>query len=762
MNRVLLIQALNALQAGATQEAAWRLQAILDKNPQHAEAQYYMGVVAHRQQNHEEALIAIEKALALAPQNGLFYYGKGAVFQSTNRVDEAISNYRQALALLPELEDARFNLAVLLQQQNQLVEAESHYQILLKNKSTLQTILKNQPAHQLILRNLGHLASSRGQPGEAISYYRQALVIDPKFAEVSNNLGVLLQEQGLGEEAIEAYRQGIQAQPDLPQLHNNLGNAFKTLGRLEEAKACYEEAIRLQPDYASPYRNLGILYRDMKQTALSVQALQKAVSLNPNMPEAYIDLGDVLLMRNQMEEAIAAYETALQLEPKAAVQIKLARALPRIYQSPEDVAVWRERFSRQFQAVCEQPVQLNDPVSEIGSANFYLAYQGLDDRPLQEQIGRMFQQAYPWKQVAHIRNVKPRIGFFSTYFKPGHTITKLYAGLLEQLSRQSFEIFIYTHRLLQELPIQAAHEIQNFETDKLPPMMAAIAQDELDVLFYPDIGMEPISYFLAFNRLAPVQCVGWGHPDTTGIPSVDYFVSSKLLEPENAQQFYTENLVLLDTLPTFYQRPTLGGNPLSRTDFGLSEHEHLYVCPQTLFKFHPEFDAMLADILRQDPQGRLVLVNSHLPEWGELLLKRFQANIPDVADRIRMLPALSHQAFLNLVALADVVLDTLHFGGGNTTYETLAFGTPIVTLPQTFMRSRVTTACYRKMDITDGIAASRAEYVEKAVRLGTEPDVRNELKARILQQNHLLFEDVEAVRQLERFFLEAIESAPRP
>jgi tetratricopeptide (TPR) repeat protein len=51
---------------------------------------------------------------------------------------------------------------------------------------------------------------------------------------------------------------------------------------------------------------------------------------------------------------------------------------------------------------------------------------------------------------------------------------------------------------------------------------------ELDVLFYQDIGMESVSYFLSFARLASVQCVSFGHPNTTGVPNMDYFISNDL------------------------------------------------------------------------------------------------------------------------------------------------------------------------------------------------------------------------------------------
>jgi protein O-GlcNAc transferase len=71
-------------------------------------------------------------------------------------------------------------------------------------------------------------------------------------------------------------------------------------------------------------------------------------------------------------------------------------------------------------------------------------------------------------------------------------------------------------------------------------------------------------------------------------------------------------------------------------------------------------------ILRRDLQGELILIEGRSANWTRLLKERFARVMPDVAARIRWIPALSNQDFLQLLALADVVLDPMHFGGGNT------------------------------------------------------------------------------------------------
>jgi predicted O-linked N-acetylglucosamine transferase (SPINDLY family) len=285
-----------------------------------------------------------------------------------------------------------------------------------------------------------------------------------------------------------------------------------------------------------------------------------------------------------------------------------------------------------------------------------------------------------------------------------------------------------------------------------------IAALALDALVYTDIGMEPLTYFLAFARLAPLQCVLGGHPDTVGIPAIDLFLSSDLQEPPDAAEHYSERLVRLPGAPTYYERPSLPSPLKPRSAFGLSDGQPLYFCAQTLIKIHPEMDILFAAILDRDPDGVLVLPGGYNPRLADHLRARFVESLGPRASRVTVLPALSHFDFMNVMAFADVSLDTRPFGGGNTSWQAIAAGTPVVTWPGRFLRGRYTQALYRLAGATDTVVDSAQAYVEMAVRLARDRAFRAAVQARVEAGAGRIFADrthVEGLAAALRHFVGA-------
>ena len=145
------------------------------------------------------------------------------------------------------------------------------------------------------------------------------------------------------------------------------------------------------------------------------------------------------------------------------------------------------------------------------------------------------------------------------------------------------------------------------------PPRETIVTANLDVLFYTDVGMDSITYTLAMSRLAPVQCATWGHPTTTGIATIDYFIAAEGAGTPAADEHYSERLIRLKDLAVCYDRPAR--LPGDRAKFGFAGAS-LYIAGRRPSSFTRIFDPVIGEILRRDPCGRLVLVDTHASGIG--------------------------------------------------------------------------------------------------------------------------------------------------
>jgi predicted O-linked N-acetylglucosamine transferase (SPINDLY family) len=466
----------------------------------------------------------------------------------------------------------------------------------------------------------------------------------------------------------------------------------------------------------------------------------------------------------------------MRMAPTDELRMLVGLAVPAIESSRDSIRATRAGYERALDELRQLDRRMPAPSGLCGAQAFFLAYHGECDRDLQIKAASLYAQLVPALlyvsphcQRASRRPGRIRVGFISRHLHQ-HSIGKTTRGLIAELDRTRFEVFgihvVPSHRDETTAAIRAVadHWIEVVDDlANISGMHEQLAALELDVLFYQDIGMDPATYFLAFARLAPVQCVSFGHPNTTGVPNIDYFVSNDLYETAEAREHYSERLFLLRDLPTlaYYYKPEPPRELPVRAVFGLPEDATVYVCPQTLFKFHPDFDYLIGEILERDPRGRLVLIRGALREWSAALLARFERSIPKVVGRIQLLPRLSRSRFLELLSVSDVMLDPPHFNGMNSSLEAFAVGLPVVTQPTRLQRGRHTQAMYLKMGIRDCIADDAQHYIDIAVRLGTDPGARAELRHRLLEQHHVLYENPRVVREFERFFTTAVRETDR-
>jgi protein O-GlcNAc transferase len=567
-----------------------------------------------------------------------------------------------------------------------------------------------------------------GRLNDAGASYRMALQIKPDLADAHYDLGNTLHELGQLDEAEASYRRALENKPDFAEVYSNFGITLKTLGRLDEAEACYRQALRIKPDLAEAHNNLGIVLKDMCR----------------------------------LDEAAVSYHNAYQLGMYGA-RIKAAFMLPAIMGTRQEAMASRAKFEQNLDELIAEKGVLDAPLTSIGETNFYLAYHGVNDRDLQVKVAKYYEQACPslLYTAPHCLKPKPeirkkiRVGFLSKFLY-NHSVSLCFSKIIETLSlNEQFDIALISEHPVDETIYSEFAGKHVRLPNNLVQAREILSALELDILLYLDIGMEPLSYFLAFSRLARAQCVLTGHPVTTGITNIDYFLSSDLMEPAAADEHYSEQLVRLP-MPVFYfARPILPTTLKTRNELGLPEGQHVYMCPMKLQKIHPDFDEAITRILQLDHNGVVVLFEDGTwPYWKESIVKRFESTIPEAfLERIIFLPWLKNtNDFISAIATADVILDPFHFGIGSTAATTSITGTPLVTKPGEFMRGRVGAYFCEMLDMAECITKDTEGYAKKAVEIAVDPILRKKISAKMLKNNSALYDNLQSADDLADFF----------
>ena len=646
--------ALGHHQAGRLNEAERLYQQILQADPHHADALHFLGVLAHQIGRHDMAVDLIGRAIA---QNG--------------RV----------------------------------------------------------PAFH---NNLGNALKAQGKLQEAAASYSEALSHKPDHVGALFNLGLVLQMQGHLEEAAASYRRALSHKPDHVEAHGNLGNTLQAQGRLEEAVACYGRALRYRPAYAEVHSNLGNVLKAQGKYAEAVASHGRALVHKPDNAEAHINLGNALREQGQPAEAAASYQRALVLDrDNAEARLGLATAMiPVFADTVADGIAATEKFARSLEELTAwsgaNPGKLGKSVG--GSQPFYLAYRPADVTALLSRYGDLIcaGAAVHWQpRIAEGGSVRPprervRIVVVSGQVRQHPAWDAVLRGIVAHLDRRRFEVVLYhTGSMTDEETTWAKGRVDRFVQGprSTRAWLDEVAGDRPDVMFYPEVGMDPATCALAALRLAPLQVAGWGHPVTTGLPSIDLFVSGELLEATGAERHYREKLIRLpgtgvctDLAPVQSQPWDGPARPENCVRFAL--------CQQPI-KFDPADDVLLTRIAKAVGPSEFWLAAPKKLRWATARLRnrlaaasRAEGLDPDA--HLREMPWLPRDQFAGFLDEMDVFLDCPAFSGYTTAWQAIHRGIPIVTLEGEFLRQRLASGLLRQIGMTDGIASSADQYVQIA------------------------------------------------
>ncbi len=726
-------------QAGRAAEAEKIYRQVLAADPRHFHALQLLGIIALHAGQPQAALELIGRALQIDPSPVPVRANYAYALRAAGRIEDAVAEADRAIALDPAHRPAHVVRAAALTDLRRLDEAVAAW----------KRVIELAPDAADGYANLGNTYEIMARLEEALSVCRRAVELDSKYATGHHNLAAVLAKQGRFKEAMEEYGAAIELDASMAPAWVNLAFALQQLGLVDRAVIAARRGIELNPNDPNAYRNLACALHERGETDAAADAFEEAI----------------YRLNNRAAGAAAAGRSTAKADRELIARLRMVAAgmLPPIYDDLDHLERSRKRLIENVERLKADGVTADVTDGEAAPTLFDLAYQGRDDRAINATYATLVKAPQPVLPARGF-GAKIRIGLISSFFR-NHTIGRLNQGLIAELDRQVFEVTVlsvgqHDDDVSRYLRAHCDHFVI------LPQIVAAardlVARQRLDVLFYTDLGMDPITYALAFSRLARVQCVTWGHPVTTGIPTIDYFISADAMETPGSEARYSERLVRLAHPAVYYFRPPQPTGRRTRADFGLPEDATLYGCLQMLWKFHPEFDALLAGVLRGDPRGTIIITEGLSALWQERLMARFRRSMPDVADRVRFVLRQSFVDFLGLTSVCDVMLDPMPFGGGNTTYEALAFGVPVVTLPAQLLRGRITSAMYEMMDYRELVARSPQEYIDTAVKLGADRGERERVRGEINSRSSALFENGAGVRELEKFLERAVRDAAPP
>lgn len=547
---------------------------------------------------------------------------------------------------------------------------------------------------------------------------------------------------------------------DAPAAQLEAAIALHRAGQLQQAEELYRQLRQHQAQAAAANSALGLLLNSQGRFAEARQCYQQLVAERPQDFLAQKLLADACSELGDTEASALHYRQAAQARGEAWLwRLRADIVGPLVFDSDRAIDDYRARLLGQLQHYRDAPHRLD--IDELAASGckppLVLAYQGRDDRHLKETFAKLFAERLP-AQLPQSGEGMPHLGFVVTEGNEGVFLRGM-AGVLQRLDRRQLKVSIIGSRRAEDRFRAAINAPTAYVqlTERMTTNLEAIRAARFDLLYYWEIGTDCTNYYLPFFRLAPIQCTSWGWPVTSGITEVDYFLSADALEPPGADDHYTESLVRLRNLPNHYQSLLPGELPDVRQRFGIAADHHLYFCGQNPRKLHPDFDRLLADILRRDAKAVVALVESSKPFVTAALQARMRKHLAERYDRVLWLPRMTQRDYLGWMAAADCVLDTPHYcGGANSTYDAFAVAAPVVTLAGSFHRGRYTTAAYSLMGMNELVADNAEGYVNRAVQIAEDRDFAQHCRRQIADRRACLLENGDAVRELQNWFLHAI------
>lgn len=742
---------------GRLNEVAGLAQSMTVRFPQHGFGWKVLGAVYKQMGRNAEALVPMQKALALSPGDADVHYNLGLTLLDLGRLQEAESSFRHAIQINPDFYQAHGSLGVVLQGLGRLTEAEASYRQAIKmvpnyadahnNLGNLYKELGRQeeardcyrralqinPDFALAYSNLGTVLEDMGRLLEAEANFRAALQIAPDFVVAHCSLGNVLKKQGKLSEAEASFRQAIQISPDVAELHFNLGNTLTELGRSNEAEVSYRQAIQIKPDYAHAHYNLGTYLMRSAWVNEAEISFRNALQAKPDYADAYTNLGASLHALGRMDEAVENFRHVIALKPDSAEAYNdLGNALRDSGKLDEAKMNYRRALEL-------------DPTHATAHSNLIFALDLAADISVpamqdERRVWGKMHAAHLLQDIPHENIPDPerrlRIGYVATDFRTNSAPT-IFGTMLFDYDRSRFDVYAYsnetkttalTERFQQN--VTAWRNIFGMSDDEVVDL---IRQDKIDILvdLAGHSGRNRLPVFA--KKPAPIQVTAWGYSTGTGIKAIDVLFSDPVLIPPEEKPLYAEQVRYLPIFFSYYPcqtPPEVGTLP------ALTNRYITFGTFTRMEKVTDETYRAWAAVLLAVPGSRMLFKNAEMDHQsarervtGYFIRAGVEAERLIFQGRTRWD---EHMAAFNQI---DIALDTFPQGGGVTTLEGISMGVPLVTLRWPTFGGRMGASILGVLGLSDWVAETPEQYVEiarqKAQDIAALAELKGQLRGRL-------------------------------
>jgi predicted O-linked N-acetylglucosamine transferase (SPINDLY family) len=752
-------------------ELEGRLQTLLPRFPESGLLLGMMGAVLEMQGR--DGLDFLKRARAAEPGSFDANLNLGMALRTRGMLSEAADAIAAALALQPANIAAQFNMAETCRLLGRFDEAAS----------MLRALLASEPGHVEARVSLADALSERSLHDEAERLCREALKIAPGFVLAHFCLGNILRRQGRLGDARTAYLDAIRVEPRYPPAHDALGCILLEMGLPLEAEACHRESIRLAPNATEAQLNLGRVYEHLNRLADAEVAYREVVRIQPANVVALERLAHVLHQSGKEDEAAACLHTVLAADGQrlhARFTTALIR-LPLIARTAGASIDAPRRFAEALEALADWQDKLVLPIADACAlaeipTPFLLAYRPGNHAPALSRFADIYRRFLPDESCPPPpARERVRLLVVSHHLYRHSVWDVVLRGLLKNLDRARFEVVVYhlgTHEDEETALARSLADLWRDRSSVAGPAdwLAAARRDAPDVIFYPELGMASLSYFLAAHRLAPLQIASWGHPVSSGLPTIDLFLSGELIEPPDAEAHYRERLVRLPGTGCCTEvLPFSAESPVDELQTLPEGRRPRFVIAQRAIKFSPDDDRVFAEIAARVPEAVFILLRDPIASWAtdrlvERLGEAFRARGADPVRQIAVIPWLSASRFLGLLEACDAYLDCPSFSGYTTAWQAVHVGIPVVTREGAFLRERLAAGLLRRIGLPETIAGSDDEYVAIAERLAAAAADAATMLARREEQRKAAGRadgDLAVVRAFEKEVLSALQAVNR-